>query len=234
MIPCLITSYNQLSMLRGMVKDCFRLGLDPIVVDNGSTYPPLLEWLDTNPCQVERLGDNFGPNAAWTFGVIWRLMKEKSGYYIVTDGDLDLSRIPDDAADVLVETFEANPQVTKVGFSLEIDDLPDNPLTEEVRNHEAQFWTGIRDDGHYDAAIDTTFALYHTDRKFEAPAYAEFFTAIRLGRPYTARHVPWYLDFENPTDEQRYCLEKTDDHLSVWSTKIKRRLSGVSDEATTE
>ena len=63
--PLLLISYNRLSYLRQQV-DYFRsIGFSRIVIlDNASTYEPLLVWLDqieTQNVVVERLKENLGP-----------------------------------------------------------------------------------------------------------------------------------------------------------------------------
>jgi hypothetical protein len=51
----------------------------PIVVDNDSTYPPLLEWYKTCDCEVILLGVNSGPRAPWESGCI----DQRATYYAV-------------------------------------------------------------------------------------------------------------------------------------------------------
>ena len=101
-IPVYITCYNVLSWPRNLADQCARLGFDPILVDNASTYQPLLDWYAVCPYRVIRLNRNDGCYGFWARGEHAR----KAGYYVVTDCDLDLSGVPPDVADRLVDVFE--------------------------------------------------------------------------------------------------------------------------------
>ena len=76
---------------------------DIIIVDNNSTYEPLLEWYATNPCEVIRLNENMNQSAPWLIGIPF---DRKYEYYVVTDPDLDLSNVPKDCLNVLKEKLE--------------------------------------------------------------------------------------------------------------------------------
>ena len=121
--------------------------------------------------------------------------------YGVTDCDLDLEGIPADAMAVLHEPFSwPRREVIKSGFSLRIDNLP--PWQSSVRNWEARWWMRPTPDGRfYHAAIDTTFALYRRGTPFAQCMRVVGVHAVRSAPPYTARHVPWYLDGEHLDEE---------------------------------
>ena len=210
MIPCFITSWNLLTPLIHLVEDVRRLGLKPVIVDNASTYPPLLAWLDQQKqVEVVRARQNHGPRVAWALGLVHA---EKR--CVVTDGDLELSEIPDDALDVLIEGFSVAPSIHKVGFSLRIDDLPPGgPLTDAVRDWEARYWQRPIGNRYFDAEIDTTFAVYDSTRPGNA-----YGPALRTAPPYTARHLPWYWTRDSINDELRFYLKTT----------LTERPSGIS------
>lgn len=210
--PVYINVRNRLAPLPGLLRDIARLGGKPVIVDNDSTYPPLLAFYATNPFEIVFLRQNLGVRAVWMAGLALR----EPGYYAVTDGDLDLSRVPDDGLAYLTRGFQAHPTVTKAGFSLELGDLPDNEITRKVRNHEAQFWTEPLGDGFYRASVDTTFALYHTRRDVNQA----FFAAVRSDRPYTARHLPWYEDVLSPSEEEMYYQAHASSE-SFWGMSMK-------------
>ena len=93
-----------------------------------------------------------------------------------------------------------NPLVEKVGFGLTLDDLPDSyDKKEKVLQWEQQFWDKPVGKGLYNATIDTTFAMYRPYAKGASEC-----VSIRSGAPYVARHLPWYADSANPTDEDRF------------------------------
>jgi len=202
-IPCFITSWNLLTPLIHLVEDVRRLGLKPVIVDNASSYPPLLAWLDQqNQAEIVRARQNHGPRVAWALGLV---QSEKR--CIVTDGDLDLSLLPDDALDILQEGFSLDKSVHKVGLSLAIDDLPpDAHLTSEIRQWEQGYWSKAigqrRGATFYEAPIDTTFALY--DNRRPGSTYGP---ALRVGPPYMARHLPWYWTRDAINEEIRFYLK---------------------------
>lgn len=203
MIPCFITSWNLLTPLIHLVEDVRRLGLKPVIVDNASTYPPLLAWLDQQKqVEVVRARQNHGPRVAWASGLV-----QAEHWCVVTDGDLDLSSVPDDALDILQEGFSLDKSVHKVGLSLTIGDLPlDAPLTHEIRQWEHAYWKKPigqrRGVTFYEAPIDTTFALYDNQRPGNA-----YGPALRVGPPYTVRHLPWYWTRDAINEEIRFYLK---------------------------
>ena len=181
------------------------------LVDNASTYPPLVEYLDKTPFHVVRLHHNLGHRSPWLSGIVQR--QAHGRYFVVSDPDV----VPDPAcpADAL-EHFRAlldrYPDIDKVGFGLRIDDLPDHyPLKHEAIDWEWGFWSDEVEPGVYRAGIDTTFAMYRPlERRHE------LLSAYRTGAPYVARHLPWYQDPTHMTDEDRYYREHADPTMSNW------------------
>lgn len=218
MIPAYINVFNLLTWTRELATHCVRLGLEPILLDNASTYPPLLEWLERCPYRVVRLSYNGGAHGFFDRGEPWRQQRP----YVLTDPDLDLSQVPNDVVARLQAALKCNPSVPKVGLSLEIQDLPSHyPEREGVLAHERSFWQIRTPDGNWDANIDTTFALYDPGRT-ELLSH-DLYRAVRLDRPYTARHRPWYLDPAHLDEEQRYYLV----HLActtMWSEALRNHL----------
>lgn len=181
--------------------------------DHGSTYRPLLDWYETNPCEVRRY-DNDGPHG---FFVRRDHLRER-GPFVHTDCDLDLSRVPADAVDVMLRAYDANPWATKAGLSLEIEDIPDGlPWAGEVRGWESYFWRERTPDGNFVAPLDGTFALYDSGRRNPAD---DFYRAVRLDRPYTARHRPWYLTRGDASDPEIANYFGVPSAQSHWSRRV--------------
>jgi len=196
-------------------------GCEVILVDNASTYPPLLEWYESCPYRVYRLRQNRGHMVVWDAGII---NEHTDQYYAVTDPDLDLSGVPRDYLQVLMEGLAGNPDVVKAGLSLRIDDLPVNEFTAQVLDKERTYWQAPRDaKGFYQAEVDTTFAVYDRDR--ERLLNQKFYWSLRAPEPYVARHLPWYLTRENLTVEELYYLVKATD-VSTF-TRIFRENFGI-------
>ena len=193
-MKALIITYNRLNLPKKTADFLFAHGIDPVFVDNNSDYPPLLEYYMTTKYEVIRMDKNYGYKVVWEQNLLEKL--GITGNYIVTDPDLDLSSIPDDFLGVLEEGLRRYPQFDKCGFSLEINDLPSTNFYPV--GWEKQFWQRPLDNMYFNAAVDTTFALY------KVPYHS--FNALRTNRPYTAKHLPWYyFNFEDmPEDEQYY------------------------------
>ena len=198
----LIINFNRLTLPTTLANWVAERGCEPVFIDNNSTYQPLIEYYDKCPFQVMRMNENYGHNVVWEHDLVNRLGIE--GQYIVTDPDLDLSNIPDDFLAVLEEGLKRYPQFDKCGFSLEINDLP-NQVTIDW---ESQYWRYPLDPMYFSASIDTTFALYKVNKIS--------LSGIRTNRPYTAKHIPWYYDLYEklPEDELYYYHTQNDETRS--------------------
>lgn len=214
-MKCLIITYNRLTLPVNLANFVAKRGCEPVFIDNRSDYPPLLEYLQHCPYQVMHMNRNYGHTVVWNpeTTIIQRL--GITGNYIVTDPDLDLTGIPDDFLQVLEEGLRRYPQYDKCGFSLEINDIP-NQVT---RDWEMRFWQTPLDPQYFHADIDTTFALY----KAPFPSL----NAIRTNRPYVAKHIPWYYDNYDvlPEDELYYYHTQSADiraHSNILDRKPRR------------
>lgn len=199
--------FNRLTWPKKMAEFLSDHGCEVVLIDNNSTYQPLLDWYSTCPYKVHRLKENLGHKCLYTSGI---LDEYKDRYYYLTDHDLDLSGVPSDFQDFLIKGLEDS-EVIKSGLSLEIDDLPNNPYANIARDWETKFWQTQQDkNGFYSSAIDTTFALYDREREYpEFPSGDFFFRAVRAPRPYTARHLPWYNTPGNISEEELYYIKST-------------------------
>lgn len=195
MIKALIINFNRISLPVKLALWCANHGLEPVFIDNNSDYPPLLKYYHSRcPFTVMHMNKNYGHTVVWNPETTIFQRLGITGPYIVTDPDLDLSGIPDDFLSVLEAGLIKYPQFDKCGFSLEINNIKNQGTID----WETPFWQHPLDDMYFNAAIDTTFALYKT------PVFS--YNAIRTNRPYTAVHVPWMFSdlSELPEDEQYY------------------------------
>ena len=133
-VPVFVNCRDRVSSLRLLVSWLERAGHERIhLVDNDSTYEPLLEYYETTPHTVVRLGANCGHLAPWTMGVIEHHAR---GPYVVTDPDVvPTEECPPDAVARLLELLDRHPGHVKAGLGLVIDDLPDH--IEPVRLYES-------------------------------------------------------------------------------------------------
>lgn len=219
--PVFIISFNRLDYLCKLInwleKNNYR---NIIIVDNASTYPPLVNYLASCPHKVERIPENLGHMVVWKCGKFNDILN--TSYYYVTDPDVvPTDDCPNDSAQVFFDLLQQHPYVTKVGFSLKIDDIPEHyALKNTVIAWETRFFEKIALQYHgvdiYNAEIDTTFALYRPGQQLENN---NFYSAMRTGSPYTARHLPWYKNLDILSDEDKfYC--KTNQGYSNWNGEL--------------
>lgn len=179
-----------------------------VIFDQQSTYPPLLEYYNNNDITVVYSNENAGPHSIWG-----QQLKPyfNNSHFILTDADCIYDEVPSDWLDKMLEVLNTT-SIFKVGFSLDIDDLPDAEFTNDVKNWESKYWTDKNEYG-WNAHIDTTFALYRPHSGFS-------YNALRLDRPYCIKHFPWYITQETITQEWLYYIN-TASNVSTWGSKLK-------------
>lgn len=229
-LPVFVNSFNQLTYLRDSLDWFQRHGFANVtVLEQGSSYPPLLDYLTSDACaaraRVHRLPANVGPRAA---------LDEAPGLrdgmiYVFTDPDLALPDPPD--TQMITRMMEAGRRhkAHRVGLALDISephlftDLRlfggDGPT---VAEWEARFWRDEAEPGVYRANVDTTFHLYNP---YAPPTlqnrYRNFVEgrrrtqSIRMAGPgFTARHRPWYRDDGQTEDERQFYKARS----GAWTT----------------
>ena len=217
-IPIIIISFNQLFYLKNLIDSLKQYGYKNIVIiDNASTYKPLLDYFETirNQITLILLNENHGHQVFWKLNEINK--KYVQNYYVVTDPDINpMEDCPKDFLKYFKTILDKNFKINKVGFSLYLDDIPDtNPDKNKIVLWESKFWQNKNEEGNYIASIDTTFALYKPKRFSKISI---FYKAIRTQKPYTARHGGWYVDPENLTNEQEFYIN-TSNASSSWLSK---------------
>ena len=196
-IPVIINNRNFLTWPKAMVeriKEYDGVG-EIIIVDNDSTYPPLLEWYATNPCRIERLNDNLGMGAPWVSEVV----KKLNGVpYVLTDPDMGLEDTPDDTLLYLFDRLNSL-QLDKVGLGLDWQIVEKkSPYYERLNVYEKNRWSNspVIDGVYTEVQIDTTFALYNVDHYFIGGGSTTF--------PYVARHYPWEFSIEEARNSEEF------------------------------
>ncbi len=211
-LPVIIICRDLVSDLVQLVEWFEKTGHENIIlIDNNSTYPPLLEYLNTSPHDVVRLNSNIGHKSPWVSGFVERFSPVTP--FVVTDPDL----LPD--ADAPADSFEYFQELLlrytdfdKVGFGLHIDDIPlINPYREQVIQWETPFWAKELETFVFAAHLDTTLALHRPQTPYKVTE------AIRTGPPYLARHLPWYRDPFNANEETAYYLKNRDSQVGYWN-----------------
>lgn len=186
-IPIIINNCNLLRWPKQMVEDLksFDNVGDIIILDNNSSYEPLLEWYKTNPCEIIYSKINHGQYGPWAENI-----PNNRGYkyYVVTDPDLGLSETPKDCLNVLLEKLEKYKEFDRIGLSLSniINRVEGTPYYYWLDHISHQYWdlNKLEDGLLKGHLIDTTFALYDINRNKSGSSCATNF-------PYSARHLPW-------------------------------------------
>jgi glycosyltransferase involved in cell wall biosynthesis len=200
-----------------MVDKLLQLNPDEqiIIIDNGSTYPPLLEWYKTINVDV-RFEKNEGHLALWAT----QLDKELGEFFVYTDSDIIL---PDDFPiewKFIMLNLLYSSSYNKVALAIHIDDLPEHyRYKNQVIRNEARWWLEKFDyemfDYLYKADTDTTFSMM---RNFGDNCYK----SLRISKPnMMCRHHGWYLDLDNLDEEEQYYLEHLENTTTQYSKQHK-------------
>jgi hypothetical protein len=172
-----------------------------IILDNDSTYLPLLEYYKNIPHRIVYLRKNLGHVALNKCSLYNEI---KNDYFVYTDPDiLPITECPQDFLKYYLGILENDVLLQKIGFSLKIDDLPNwYEKKQKVMEWEKQFWINEEKPGFYSAAIDTTFALHRP--RIKCSFLTEAVKHYRTSFPYQARHLPWYENSKCLSGEIEY------------------------------
>ncbi len=185
-----INNRNYVTWPKAMVDKLQSQGHNVIIIDQASTYEPLLEYYESKPCEIIRLNENYGHRSPWELKLV-----DASDYYVVTDPDLGIEHLPDDWDQFLMEGLvRFSAFALCCGLSLEDQAIPNNSTRthstyyKDHKRLEPMYWSHEYPGNYYLASVDTTFAMYRPGVDFHFDN-----NGIRTGRPYTAYHLPWHL-----------------------------------------
>ncbi len=211
-LPVLIICRDLVTDLKLLINWFEKTGHENIILlDNNSSYPPLLEYLSASPHEVVKLNSNLGHKSPWISKFVERF--DKSTPFVVTDPDLlPDPEAPEDSFEYFQELLLRYKKFDKAGFGLHIDDIPViNPYRDQIIQWEEPFWNKELESLVYAAHLDTTLALHRPQTPYKVTE------AIRTGRPYMAKHLPWYRDPHNPNEETAYYLMNRDNQVGYWN-----------------
>jgi hypothetical protein len=207
-----ITNRNLLTWPKKMAEIFATQGHNVTIVDNNSSWPPLLDWYNKCPHKVARINNNdFGCGSPWWSNIITDI----SEHYVTCDADLGLEDVPSDWPDVCIEALEKY-NVPKIGLSLKDTDCPSqNPAYlidqfDKFPKGNPDVWKWYDDKGKYcNFPVDYHFNVWN---KNERPTnFATYPCGIRTNKPYTARHLPWHLVMKKDKKEKSFQIEMTDE-----------------------
>lgn len=225
-IPIIINNRNRYTSLKLLIESLQDRGYQNIIIlDNDSTYKPLLDYYNTIKYRVIYLNKNLGYRALEKIKLYKKIRKN---YFVYTDSDvIPVKECPSDFLLQFKKLFKKYPKCQKVGFSLKIDDLPDAYINKKnVISHESKFYENSLENNIYEADIDTTFALH---KPYSLISTQGYFQMIRVGFPYQARHIPWYTDSTNISEEEKYYI----DHVEIgtsWSKGLEINKKNIIDQ----
>lgn len=225
--PIIINNFNRLEYLQQQIEWLLKVGQKNLhIIDNASTYEPLLKYYKTVPAKVYMLDKNVGHEAFWRTHLYQRFGKY---YHVYTDPDvLPDQNTPGDFMNYFYDLLQQYPQVRKVGFGLRIDDLPDYyPKKQEVIEWESKMFQDEIEPAVFKSKIDTTFALYRPGAFLQC-----WDETLRTGAPYQLRHMPWYENLGQLSEEAKYYLTYVSESSS-WYKTIKGEDSRYKSESRT-
>ena len=200
-----------------------------MILDNDSTYHPLLKYYGNLPSEVHvNLQRNLGPWSFWAQG----MHMVQSTPYVVTDSDLvPADCCPMDLLSKMLGILTAYPECGKVGPGLRLDNIPE--LSRDFITHgdgkgwegEGIYWQRRHPSGAFNAPIDTTFAMYAKGSPWVPAGWQN----LRLDYPYLISHIPWYIT--ELDEEEKYYREHADNTWSHvnWPSKLNDKLKKDSE-----
>lgn len=232
MIPIVINNRNRMTSLKKLIDWLLKTKNKEIyVLDNDSTYEPLIEYYKTieKEISIVKLNKNLGHKAIYDCGFHSKFKK----YFIYTDSDIVPSQeCPENLIEYLIEKKIKHKNFEKIGLALNINDIPENYFfKKDVIEWEKKYWLHkIKNDDLYIANVDTTFAIY--DNQSYAGKNHCISPCLRTNFPYTGHHLPWYVDSANIDDEEKFYiknanakfigLDNKEKFVSTWCKKIRK------------
>jgi glycosyltransferase involved in cell wall biosynthesis len=208
-----INNRNRLTTTKNMVEKLLQLNPNEqiIIIDNGSTYPPLLEWYKTINVDVH-FEKNEGHLALWAT----QLDKVLGEFFVYTDSDIILNEnLPLDWKEIMYNVH-LKYEYKKIALGIRIDDLPQHyRYKNQVIRNEGRWWLESVDEYLFKADTDTTFS-------FMKNFFDNCYPSLRITRPdMICRHHGWYLDLDNLDEEEKYYLEHLENTTTQYSKQHK-------------
>lgn len=218
-VPVFINVRDRLSCLMQLLAWLERAGHRNItLIDNASSYPPLVKFLENCRYRSIRLRKNLGHTALWKISELTGVISKQ--WFVYTDPDvIPAEKCPLNAVAHLHDLLQQFPDYLKAGLGLKIDDIPDHyHLKQSVIDWETVLYGREIAPDAFQADVDTTFALHRPRTPYITGP------AMRLRGQYEARHIPWYVNSTQPDNEELYYREHASTSFSNWNTSGEMRL----------
>ena len=214
-MPILVIGFNQYTYIKKMITQLEKYTNDITIVDNFSTYSPLLEYYKNDyKYSLIKMDKNYG-HKVYEKTIFNKIF---GNIYFLTDPDIEFNeKLPNNFINELIEISNYF-QGEKVGFALEIDSQHIRKdcisFGKTIIDWEKQYWYYKLYYQHYEiynAAIDTTFCLINKNNNGGH---------YRVGGNFLAKHLPWYNNFDKEflKDEYNFYL-KNNISTNYWRKK---------------
>jgi len=227
-VPIIVPVFNLVTYTKFMVEQLEKFGLNNFIIcDNNSTYPPMIEYLDSisETHRVVRFDENLGPRVFAEAPEFLTIMPE---YFIVTDPDLIFNEaLPKKFISKMKRILDMY-EISKVGFAIDIEQTKDLFFDSgQVKRWEGSYWNSpvniyTESDQLYVAAIDTTFCLHKKDivvrELLNIRQGITGTSAFRIGDRFTCQHMGWWKDQPVPQEELDYYH-----NLQTWASTYKEK-----------
>jgi len=238
MIPIFIISSDRLKALKESIQsyyDCIKTPFEIVIIDFGTSYEPTREFLRHLQHEGKKVYWNEKISYKGSLNLIDEVIQDyfkdhPVSNYVVTDPDIALDNVEGDVLEVYAYLLERFHKITVVGPMLRIDDIPDHyPLKGRVvcRSLESRYHLRRRMTTPYKekninikyiiASIDTTFGMRRAGEGFWRHRWG-----LRVLSPYGARHLEWYLDPKNLTEDQKYYITHASRRIATWTNVLIR------------
>lgn len=211
-IPIFINSRDRLNVLKELINWLLKNQYSNIyILDNDSSYIELknyYEFLEKEKgITVFYLRQNMGHTALWKSGILEKLNIKTP--YVYTDPDVvPIDECPDNVIMHFINILNNNTMIKKVGFGIKFDDISFFDKDKIIELEKSHLDCPIAEEQYF-ASVDTTFAVYRNIR------YYTFREAIRTGYPYIIRHLPYYFDYNNLLEDEKYYIKNANKSSSI-------------------
>lgn len=233
-IPIFIIVHNRLKVLKQSIQsynkyiDQNKTPFEIVFYDSMSTYKPTIHFLKQQEKKGTKVYWSNLNNHKLVLNKVKDYLKQnpQCKYFVITDPDIELDKVNSNILEYyqfLLEKYK----VMSVGPMLRIDDIPNYYPKKQsaIEGHTRQFWhktpKKVKFQGNmYNiqfSPIDTTFQLFS---KKNIPTNFPNTNCIRCYKPYSARHLDWYIDPNNMSRDQIYYSNKATS-IAHWGKNIK-------------
>jgi len=228
LIPIFILTCDRLTVLKKSIQsyyDYIKTSFEIVIIDLGSTYEPtrdFLRHLEREGIKVywkERIFVKGDFNKPVGGAVRDYFENHPKTNYVVTDPDIALDNVEGDVLEVYAYLLEKFPKQPIVGPIMRTDDLPDCfPRREGIINWEKKLNSRkkikfIQYKGKtiefVSSYLDSTFRMNRAGTQ-----WARAKRAFRVLPPYGCKHLDWYLDPKNLTEDHKYYMEHASANVS--------------------